>query len=129
MNWWPPSFILHPPRQPFHIFVVHLHPGQVDGEQGKPHGEGDNDGQAGIGRQPERQFLAFIHLYRQLHRQGPAETDLVKFFGVTPPSVHGMVVKLEELGLVTRERGVPRSVRVAVPEEEIPPLEDVAGQP
>ncbi|OWK43733.1 hypothetical protein [Fimbriiglobus ruber] len=45
------------------------------------------------------QFLAFIHLYRKLHRRSPAETDLVKFFRVTPPSVHGMIVKLEELGL------------------------------
>ena len=44
------------------------------------------------------QFLAFIHLYRLLHKQGPAELDMVKFFRVTPPSVHGMVVKLEELG-------------------------------
>jgi hypothetical protein len=40
-----------------------------------------------------------------------------------------MVVKLEQLGLVTRERGVPRSVRVAIPEEAIPPLEVVAAPP
>jgi Mn-dependent DtxR family transcriptional regulator len=75
------------------------------------------------------QFLAFIHLYRKLHRQGPAELDLVRYFRVTPPSVHGMIVKLEQLGLVTREPGVARSVRVAVPEEGIPPLEEVAGPP
>ena len=75
------------------------------------------------------QFLAFIHLYRQLHRQGPAELDMVKFFNVTPPSAHGMVVKLEELGLVTRESGVARSIRVAIPEEEIPKLDETAGQP
>lgn len=73
------------------------------------------------------QFLAFIYLYRKLHRQGPAELDLVQYFRVTPPSVHGMVVKLEELGLVTRKRGVARSVRVAIPEAEIPPLEEVQG--
>ena len=75
------------------------------------------------------QFLAFIHLYRKLHRRGPAETDLVKFFRVTPPSAHGMVVKLEELGLITREAGVGRSMRVAVPVEQLPELEDVAGPP
>jgi DNA-binding MarR family transcriptional regulator len=73
------------------------------------------------------QFLAFIHLYRKLHRRGPAELDLVQYFRVTPPSVHGMVVKLEQLGLITREPGVPRSVRVALPEEEIPSLENVSG--
>lgn len=75
------------------------------------------------------QFPAFIHLYRLLHRQGPAELDLVKFFGVTPPSAHGMVVKLEEMGLITRQPGVPRSARVAIPEKEIPQLETVAGPP
>src|SRR5262249_47828886 len=73
------------------------------------------------------QFLAFISQYRKLHRQGPAELDLVQYFRLTPPSAHGMVVKLEQLGLVTRERGVPRSVRVAIPESEIPALEAVQG--
>jgi len=73
------------------------------------------------------QFLAFIHLYRKLHRRGPAELDMVQFFRVTPPAVHGMVVKLEELGLVTREPGVARSIRVAIPEAEIPALENVEG--
>jgi DNA-binding MarR family transcriptional regulator len=75
------------------------------------------------------QFLAFIHLYRKLHRQGPAETDMVKFFRVTPPTAHSMVVKLEQLGLVTREPGVARSNRVAVPEQEIPALEETEGPP
>ena len=75
------------------------------------------------------QFLAFIHLYRRLHRQGPAESEMVKFFSVTPPTVHGMIVKLEELGLITREPGVARSARVAIPEEEIPPLAEVDGPP
>lgn len=75
------------------------------------------------------QFLAFIHLYWKLHRRGPAETDMTKFFRVTPPSIHGMVVKLEELGLVTREQGVARSVRVAVPAHQLPELEDVPGPP
>ena len=42
---------------------------------------------------------------------------------------HGMIVKLEELGLVTREPGVARSVHVAVPEKVLPSLEDVAGPP
>ena len=75
------------------------------------------------------QFLAFIHLYRKLHRRGPAEADLVTFFRVTPPAAHGMVVKLEELGLITREAGVARSMRVAIPAESLPELDDVAGPP
>src|SRR5205807_9741380 len=75
------------------------------------------------------QFLAFIHLYRKLHRQGPAELDLVQYFRVTPPSAHGMVVKLEQLGLITREPGVARSARVAIPVDGIPDLEEVEGPP
>jgi Mn-dependent DtxR family transcriptional regulator len=75
------------------------------------------------------QFLAFIHLYRLLHKPGPAELDMVKFFQVTPPSVRQMVVKLEELGLITREPGVARSARVAIPIEEVPKLEQVEGLP
>jgi DNA-binding MarR family transcriptional regulator len=75
------------------------------------------------------QFLAFIHVFCKLHRQGPAETDMVKFFGLTPPSAHGMVVKLEELELVTREAGVARSIRVAVPEEDLSGLENIEGLP
>ncbi len=68
------------------------------------------------------QYLAFIHLYRKLHHEGPSEQDMLQYFHVTPPSVHGMVVRLEELGLVSREPGVARSIRVAIPEEEIPVL-------
>ena len=70
------------------------------------------------------QYLAYIHLYRKLHRQGPAESDIVQYFHVSPPTVHQMIVKLDELGLITREPGVPRSARVAIPVSEIPDLED-----
>ncbi|HEY1189167.1 MAG TPA: helix-turn-helix domain-containing protein [Gemmata sp.] len=75
------------------------------------------------------QFLAFIHLYRKLHRRGPAESDLRAFFGVTAPAAHAMVVKLEELGLITREPGVARSMRVAVPAGRLPELEATDGPP
>ena len=75
------------------------------------------------------QFLAFIHLFRKLHRQGPAELDMAKFFRVTPPSVHGMVVKLEELGLIVREPGVARSIRAVIPANELPELDNTEGPP
>ncbi len=70
------------------------------------------------------QYLAYIHLYRKLHRRGPAEIDIGRYFRVSPPTVHQMIVKLEGLGLITREPGVPRSARVAIPASEIPELED-----
>ena len=73
------------------------------------------------------QFLAFIYLYCKLHRRSPAELDMAKYFRLTPPAVHSMVVKLDELGLITREPGVARSIRVAIPREEVPELEDVEG--
>jgi repressor LexA len=75
------------------------------------------------------QFLAFIHLYRKLHRRSPAELDIARYFRLTPPAVHGMIVKLDELGLITREPGMARSIRVAIPPAEIPELEDVEGPP
>ena len=71
------------------------------------------------------QYLAFIHLYCKLHRQGPSEAEMVQYFHVSPPSVHQMVVKLEQSGLITREPGVPRSARVALAISEIPALEDM----
>ena len=70
------------------------------------------------------QYLAYISLYRKLHRYSPSETEIAKHFRVSPPSVHQMIVKLEEKGLITREPGVPRSVRVRVPKSAIPDLED-----
>jgi SOS-response transcriptional repressor LexA len=75
------------------------------------------------------QFLAFIHLYRKLHRRSPAELDIARYFRLTPPAVHGMIVKLDELGLITREPGMARSIRVAIPPAEVPELEDVEGPP
>ena len=48
---------------------------------------------------------------------------MVRHFRITPLSVHSMVKKLHELGLITREAGVARSIRLAIPEEEIPYLE------
>jgi len=71
------------------------------------------------------QFLAFLKWYCRLNRRSPAETDFVRYFRLTPPSVHSMIVKLDELGLITREPGVARSVRLAISEDEVPELEQI----
>ena len=68
------------------------------------------------------EYLAYIHLYRKLHRCSPAESEIAKYFRVSAPSAHQMIVKLDEKGLITREPGVPRSVRITVPKSEIPEL-------
>ena len=72
------------------------------------------------------QFLAFIHLYRRLHKQGPAETDMVKFFRVTPPTIHSMVLALERRGLIERVPGKARSIRILVRDDAVPRLEEPA---
>jgi Mn-dependent DtxR family transcriptional regulator len=68
------------------------------------------------------QYLAFIHAYSLVTGQPPAEVDMQRFFGVTPPSVHNMVKTLERLGLITRAPRQARSIAVLVPEDELPRL-------
>lgn len=69
------------------------------------------------------QFLAYIHAYTRLHRQPPAEMDMVNYFGVSPPSVHQMVIALENRGLLQRTPGQARSLRVLVLPDDLPALE------
>ncbi len=70
------------------------------------------------------QYLAFIRAYTLIHREPPAEADMRRFFDVTAPSVHRMVLKLAERGLVERTPGQARSLRVVIPPEELPALEE-----
>ena len=69
------------------------------------------------------QYLAFIDAYPRLNRRPPAEADMQRYFGVTPPSVHQMILTLERAGLIQRRPGVPRSVEVLVPPEDLPALQ------
>ena len=69
------------------------------------------------------QFLAYIHTYTRLHRQPPSEAEMAAFFGVSPPSVHQMVVTLERRGLIERTPGQARSLRVLVPPTALPDLD------
>jgi Mn-dependent DtxR family transcriptional regulator len=68
------------------------------------------------------QYLAFIHSYSKLNRRPPAEADMQRFFGVTPPSVHRMVVELENRGLIRRQPGVARSIELLVAPDLLPAL-------
>ena len=69
------------------------------------------------------QYLAFIYYYTKIHRVPPAEADMQRFFRTTPPSVHQMIIRLEELGLISRVPGVARTIKVLIPMEKLPPLE------
>ena len=68
------------------------------------------------------QYLAYIYNYTQIHGCPPAEADIQSFFQVTPPTVHQMIVKLEQLKLLSRVAGQARSIRVLVPSEHLPVL-------
>ena len=74
------------------------------------------------------QYLAFIHAYTKLNRRPPAESDMERFFEVTPPTVHRMVVELEKRGLIQRQPGKARTIQVLVPTEEIPALQGVVNR-
>lgn len=71
------------------------------------------------------QYLAFIYTYVLLHRQPPAEADFQRFFCVTPPSVHQMIIQLERLGLIRRTPRQPRSIELLVPDDELPKLQPI----
>ncbi|NOR82510.1 MAG: MarR family transcriptional regulator [Ardenticatenales bacterium] len=69
------------------------------------------------------QYLTYIHHYTQINRRPPAEADMQSYFGVTPPSVHQMVLRLEARGLIKRTPGRARSIRLLVHRDELPDLE------
>jgi len=68
------------------------------------------------------QYLAFIYAYTHVLGRPPAEADLQRHFGVSPPSVHQMVLTLERTGLIRRQPGVARSIEVLIAPELLPVL-------
>ena len=68
------------------------------------------------------QFLAYIHQYTLVNGCAPAEADMQRFFQITPPSVHSMVLMLERRGFIRRMPGQARSITVIVPPESLPTL-------
>ena len=75
------------------------------------------------------QFLAYIHQYSIVNGCAPAEADMQRFFQITPPSVHSMVLTLERRGLIRRVPGQARSITLIVPPESLPPLKRVQPGP
>ena len=68
------------------------------------------------------QYLAFIYAYGRIFRHPPAEADIQRHFGVTPPTVHQMILTLERAGLISRQPGVARSIKLLVRPEDLPIL-------
>src|SRR3954471_13454781 len=75
------------------------------------------------------QYLAFIHAYTLANGRPPAEADMIRFFRVTPPSVHQMVLSLEKAGLISRKPGVARSIVVLLDRSVLPELNPRDAQP
>ena len=75
------------------------------------------------------QYLAFIHAYTLVLGRPPAEADMQRFFRVSPPAVHQMIVSLEKAGLIARQLGVARSIVVLVGREALPELAASQDQP
>ena len=74
------------------------------------------------------QYLAFIDAYTRVIGRPPAEADMQRFFSVTPPTVHQMVVNLERGGLIKRTPKVARSIEIIIPRDLLPPLQDGHNQ-
>ena len=73
--------------------------------------------------QRQGQYLAFIYYYSKINRRPPAEADIQRYFSVSAPTVHQMVLTLEAAGVVERTAGRARSLRVLVPAVQLPELE------
>lgn len=69
------------------------------------------------------QYLAFIYAYTQISGRPPAEANLQRHFGVTPPSVHQMVLTLEQAGFIKRQPGKARSIELLVDPRGLPLLQ------
>lgn len=69
------------------------------------------------------QYLAFIYYFIKIHGIAPSEADLQRYFRVSPPSVHQMIVTLDNKGLIAREPGKERSIKLLLNRQEIPDLE------
>jgi tetratricopeptide (TPR) repeat protein len=71
------------------------------------------------------QYLAFIYQYSLIHGIPPAEAELERYFQVACSSVHQMILTLEKRGLIMRTPGVSRTIKVLLPEKDIPGLKKI----
>jgi repressor LexA len=69
------------------------------------------------------QYLAFIYYFTKVNRIPPAEADLQRYFQVSPPSIHQMIMNLERKRLTDKVPGQGRSIKVLLPRWELPDLD------
>jgi DNA-binding MarR family transcriptional regulator len=78
--------------------------------------------------QKQGQYLAFIHAYTLVNGRPPAQADMQRFFRVTPPTVHQMLLTLEKAGLISRQPGVARCITVLIARDILPRLDPAEDQ-
>ncbi len=66
------------------------------------------------------EMLAFICRFTATRGMAPSFEEIASHFGTSSPSVSGMIKALERRGLLSREPGVARSLRVLVPASFLP---------
>jgi DNA-binding MarR family transcriptional regulator len=69
------------------------------------------------------QFLAFIYYYNKMNGRPPAERDMQRYFRISAPAIHQMVVTLDGRGFIDREPGKARSIRLLLSRDQLPDLE------
>ena len=60
--------------------------------------------------------------FYQINRRAPAEADMQRYFQVTPPTIHQMVMTLERAGFIQKQPGVARSMKLLIDPEKLPVL-------
>jgi Mn-dependent DtxR family transcriptional regulator len=66
------------------------------------------------------QYLAFIYYYSKVNGYPPAQADIQKYFGVSAPTVHQTILKLEIDELIRRTPRESRSLKVLIKTDELP---------
>ena len=64
-----------------------------------------NEMKARMPTERQGQFLAYISQYSLVNGCAPAEADMQRFFQISAPSVHSMVLTLERRGFIHRVPG------------------------
>ena len=65
-------------------------------------------------------YLAFILAHIRLRGFAPSQAEFVELMGVSPPSVNQMIKRLHAAGLIHHEPGKARSIKLLIPDSEIP---------
>ena len=70
----------------------------------------------------EGQYLAYIFYYGKINGISPAQIDFQRYFKVSPPTVHNMILQLEKKNLIHRIPNTARSITIKLRECELPML-------